>query len=454
MASADDIYQWTNILPRVLWPSPLYSLDLHLWKTIASYFDVETFKAVRLVSRRFLNIASSENERFREGMLEGASWVDPEELRDGFWGGNVYVHIVGEKAGKDKHPLFEGLTIEKRLLSYPSPESAEEVHQPQTVSKDLVSKSSYYSMYEKLVRPFVCPAVIEGFRGASLDVVLREGKVHVGAKFGVKHKEAGWGFMGTEMWKTFVDGDKKEACRFKEGEGIYLSNFCEKQERDEVFSVRLMAPGNYVFFLAFANPLMFGRYLSVNSAVELTIEPSETWKSISLTKIVQNGKRCEFLFDHDENVENFEFFSILIDYGSKRKAMNAHKVEMLSIERIAPGKTRFLGSAEMIDVGLGFKVTLVGAFMRPDEGYVLAELYYQEEEEATAGEGSKEKPDNIAVGDKCKVNWKGKGKFYGAKIRSVNSDGTFNIDFDDSDKGNLSLLLLVYRHVLIPASFP
>ena len=36
------------------------------------------------------------------------------------------------------------------------------------------------------------------------------------------------------------------------------------------------------------------------------------------------------------------------------------------------------------------------------------------------------------AGAKCKVNWKNKGTYYGATIRSVNGD-TFAIDFDDGD---------------------
>ena len=59
------------------------------------------------------------------------------------------------------------------------------------------------------------------------------------------------------------------------------------------------------------------------------------------------------------------------------------------------------------------------------------------------------KPEEIAVGDACKVNWKSKGKFYDAKIRSINENGdgdaaTYNIDFADGDKGKILSFLLIF----------
>lgn len=40
------------------------------------------------------------------------------------------------------------------------------------------------------------------------------------------------------------------------------------------------------------------------------------------------------------------------------------------------------------------------------------------------------------VGDKVKTNFKGKGRWFDSRIRSVNSDGTYDIDYDDGEKDN------------------
>ena len=40
----------------------------------------------------------------------------------------------------------------------------------------------------------------------------------------------------------------------------------------------------------------------------------------------------------------------------------------------------------------------------------------------------------IEEGMRCKAQFRGKGKFYPGRIRAVNRDGTYDVDFDDGDK--------------------
>ena len=45
-----------------------------------------------------------------------------------------------------------------------------------------------------------------------------------------------------------------------------------------------------------------------------------------------------------------------------------------------------------------------------------------------------QQPSQISIGDKVKAKWKGNGKFYSARVTECNSDGTYDVRFDDGDE--------------------
>ena len=58
----------------------------------------------------------------------------------------------------------------------------------------------------------------------------------------------------------------------------------------------------------------------------------------------------------------------------------------------------------------------------------------KEESARTDQDGQMDQENDPYVGQRCTAQFKGKGKYYPAKISKVNNDGTVNVDFDDGDK--------------------
>jgi hypothetical protein len=177
VAVADEVYQWTNVLPNVLWPGFLYTLNNDLWKKITRCFDVETYKAVRLTSTLFRKIVSVEDERIKAGMMEDVVWVDKESLKANYWGGQVLLRRVAPikdgnlDSAAHVHPLLEGLQCFSRELVFKQSQERD-LHAPLEINS---SSTPVYGpiSFENLIRPFTVPADIEGFRDATLEAHVR-----------------------------------------------------------------------------------------------------------------------------------------------------------------------------------------------------------------------------------------------------------------------------------------
>ena len=56
-----------------------------------------------------------------------------------------------------------------------------------------------------------------------------------------------------------------------------------------------------------------------------------------------------------------------------------------------------------------------------------------DEREANVPEALIKAAEGMEAGAKCEVRWQGKERYYAAKIRSCNEDGTFDVDYDDGE---------------------
>ncbi|CAN0452791.1 unnamed protein product, partial [Discosporangium mesarthrocarpum] len=64
----------------------------------------------------------------------------------------------------------------------------------------------------------------------------------------------------------------------------------------------------------------------------------------------------------------------------------------------------------------------------------LAEYHIKLDKLASAGRSLNSDGRNLREGDKVEARYKGRGKYYKGKIARVNSDGTFDIDYDDGER--------------------
>ena len=59
---------------------------------------------------------------------------------------------------------------------------------------------------------------------------------------------------------------------------------------------------------------------------------------------------------------------------------------------------------------------------------------------------------DVKVGEKVEARYRGRSRYYPGKIRSINSDGTYDIDYDDGDKEK-KVKTVHIRHRPLPGGY-
>jgi hypothetical protein len=199
-----------------------------------------------------------------------------------------------------------------------------------------------------------------------------------------------WGFMPVELWKTLTEKEKEIFIldTTREGTDVHVSNDVSETDVKESFSIRLLAPGTYMFFQFFRNKRNAYTYASIDTAKEVVIEPSKSWDSIKLVAF-NLAPQIELILEHDENIDNFDHF--LVKFRDEREEHpTGSYVYTRGIDRLAPTKTRVLLSLKQTEMNPEF-IFLLGAFMRGTENYVIKKLEVpKEEKEEKAEEGAAE----------------------------------------------------------------
>jgi hypothetical protein len=184
---------------------------------------------------------------------------------------------------------------------------------------------------------------------------------------------------------------------------VHVSNEVSETDVKESFSMRLLAPGTYMFFQFFRNNRNDQTYASIDTAKEVVIEPSKSWDSIKLVAL-NIEPQWELILEHDEEIDNFDhflgffffffssssFLSFLVKF---RNANDEHPtgtfVYTRGIDRLTPTKTRVMLSPKLAQMHPE-SIFLLGAFMRGSENYVIKRLEVPKEEEEKAEEGAAE----------------------------------------------------------------
>lgn len=349
--SANELADWTTNLSKKLWPSLISFLPIDLWRDIANYLDVNSWKAFRLANRKCKSIAWLGRDHI-ESLICDAIW----RLPGNFWTAKMLFRAVmkDETVGKSSelvqagyakaHVLFPNLVCKEFSVAFDD----KTVMLNEPFEQKLVFQSSTLSVS--------IPSLSDAFAGVSVALdkdsytVFEEMSFRVSSP--IRHYSAGFIVLPQTWWdEQVVPTTRGDAAvllhsRVKAFKTSFFSRISEKDSSSSnTFLSAFFPPDQYVIAYAFRPPWCRDVLaIFASAAIKFQVKRHPAWDQLKLVSYTFEQHFLSGELSHPENCPGlYAIYTVILN---DQDEVRARRRVVTSFEN---GLTKFF----RVDMGAG-----------------------------------------------------------------------------------------------------